>query len=146
MRNRRSHYFGAEERARIEIIPMIDVMMFLLVFFVLIMTEMIQGHGFQVALPEASRPQTVASPGARTLTLAVTAEGPWVLEGEALVAEQAESALRERAQGMNPPPALVIAGDHRVPYERIVRALDAARAAGIESVGLATAEPSAGTP
>lgn len=140
MRSQRSHYFGAEERARIEIIPMIDVMMFLLVFFVLIMTEMIQGHGFQVALPEAQRPGAVAEPGRQTLSLAVTADGPWQLDGAPVEPGGLEAALHARAAGLQPPPALVIAGDRRVPYDRIVRALDAARSAGIASVGLA-AEP-----
>jgi len=48
MRNHRSHYLGAEEKARIEIIPMIDIMMFLLVFFMLATLKMIQGAGIKL--------------------------------------------------------------------------------------------------
>ncbi len=45
MRNSRRHYFGADAKARIEIIPMIDIMMFLLVFFMIITLKMIEGAG-----------------------------------------------------------------------------------------------------
>ena len=54
MRNHRSHYLGAEEKARIEIIPMIDIMMFLLVFFMLATLKMIQGAGIKLDLPQSS--------------------------------------------------------------------------------------------
>ena len=54
MRNHRSHYLGGEEKARIEIIPMIDIMMFLLVFFMLATLKMIQGAGIKLDLPQSS--------------------------------------------------------------------------------------------
>ena len=48
-------------RARIEIIPMIDVMMFLLVFFVLISTNVLPALGLRVALPHAAAPDQAYS-------------------------------------------------------------------------------------
>ena len=44
----------AVKKARIEVIPMIDVMMFLLVFFVLISINVIPAGGLKVALPSLS--------------------------------------------------------------------------------------------
>ena len=41
------------KKARIEIIPMIDVMMFLLVFFVLISLNVIPAQGLKTSLPKS---------------------------------------------------------------------------------------------
>lgn len=140
-RNHRNHYFGAEDKARIEIIPMIDVMMFLLVFFVLIMTEMIQGSGLPVQLPSAEQSETLSQgQGSRTLTLALTADGRWQLQGQAVTPEGLPAELKAAAAG-GPAPSLVIAGDRAVPYERIVKAMDLARSAGVKQIGLATQAP-----
>ena len=138
-RNHRAHYFGADDKARIEIIPMIDVMMFLLVFFVLIMTEMIQGTGFAVELPDAERSQRLPElAGRSTLTLVIPSQGPWLLDGAAVDAAQLIERLRAAAGTAAQPPALVIAGDREVAYRQVVQAMDAARAAGIVSIGLVT--------
>jgi biopolymer transport protein ExbD len=48
MKNHRSHYLGAESKVRIEIIPMIDIMTFLLVFFMLATLSMVQGSGLKM--------------------------------------------------------------------------------------------------
>ena len=53
MRAGRSSYFEAT-RARVEVIPMIDIMMFLLVFFVVISVRMIAGTGVEMDLPGSS--------------------------------------------------------------------------------------------
>lgn len=141
-RNHRAHYFGADDKPRIEIIPMIDVMMFLLVFFVLIMTEMIQGTGFAVDLPSAERSQALPqAAGRRTLTLAIPAQGPWRLDGEEVDAAQLTGRLKAAAASAGAgagAPALVIAGDRAVVYQQVVQAMDAARAAGIDAIGLVT--------
>jgi biopolymer transport protein ExbD len=140
-RNHRAHYFGTEDKARIEIIPMIDVMMFLLVFFVLIMTEMIQGTGINVSLPQAQEAtQLQAAADGRTVTLAVDVNGAWRIDGEAATPATLAEHLRAKASD-GKLPALVIAGDQGVVYQHVVRAMDAARAAGVERIGLATQAP-----
>jgi biopolymer transport protein ExbD len=55
------HYFGAESKVRIEIIPMIDIMMFLLVFFMLATLSMVQGSGLKMNLPQSSTATQVES-------------------------------------------------------------------------------------
>ena len=49
------------KKARIEIIPMIDVMMFLLIFFVLISLNVIPAFGLKTALPDSSTAQRTVS-------------------------------------------------------------------------------------
>lgn len=136
VKNRRAHYFGGDEKARIEIIPMIDVMMFLLVFFVLIMTEMIQGSGVQLDLPQA---QTTQALRPTRITLGVAKDGSVHLDGQVVTQQQvAERLAAEQASGKVD---VVIAGDQAVPYQKIMQTMDWVRAAGITSIGLAAQKP-----
>ena len=65
-----------ERRARIEIIPMIDVMMFLLVFFVLISVNVLPALGLKITPPSSARPDKVVE---RTrLTVGIDSAGPTV--------------------------------------------------------------------
>jgi len=133
-RNHRGHYFGAEHGARIEIIPMIDVMMFLLVFFVLIMLEMIQGAGISLDLPQSSTAQQLETV---KLTIGVTKEGAIFLEGQPIAEADLTAKLRELAGSKKVD--VVISGDKNGAYQNIIKVMDLVRAAGISAIGLATA-------
>ncbi len=61
-------------RARIEIIPMIDVMMFLLMFFVLISTNVLPALGLKVALPKSASPDRINETRRVTITIGKDAE------------------------------------------------------------------------
>lgn len=134
MANKRNRYFGAEEKARIEIIPMIDVMMFLLVFFVLIMTEMIHGAGIPLALPQASSSEQLET---TQVNLGVDKAGDLFIDGHRSQAPAVLQRLKELKRDKKV--VVVISGDQATPYQDIVKVMDLARAAGIEAVGLATA-------
>ncbi|MGU7774299.1 ExbD/TolR family protein [Burkholderia sp. MR1-5-21] len=133
MRNHRSHYFGSEEKPRIEIIPMIDIMMFLLVFFMLVMLKMIQGTGLKLELPHSS---TAARIETVSVTVGVEKDGELHLDRDGVSADQ----LVARLKGMQAAKQVdvTIEGDKGVDYERIVKTMDLVRTAGISSVALAT--------
>jgi biopolymer transport protein ExbD len=133
-RNQRGHYLGAEQAARIEIIPMIDVMMFLLVFFVLIMLEMIQGAGISLDLPQSSTAQQLETV---KLTIGVTKEGAIFLDGQPIAEADLTAKLRELAGSKKVD--VVISGDKNGAYQNIIKVMDLVRAAGISAIGLATA-------
>lgn len=132
-RNHRSHYFGGDTKARIEIIPMIDVMMFLLVFFVLIMTEMIQGSGIALQLPQSATAQSLK---AIKVTIGVSATGALTLDGRAIQRADLQKALAGFAGRQHVD--VVVAADKSVQYQAIIDIMDSARQAGIQSIGLAT--------
>jgi biopolymer transport protein ExbD len=117
---------------RIEIIPMIDVMMFLLVFFVLISLNALPSRGLKVALPYAADPAHLDVPKRVTLTL--TAEGEVYLDGTRT--ELAD--LRERLQDLSRTTKLVviIAGDRSARLQPLVGVLDALKGAGIGSASI----------
>lgn len=134
MRTPKQHrYLGTDDKPRIEILPMIDVMMFLMVFFVLIMMEMIQGTGIPMDLPQAD---SATSLGKRTVTVGVKQDGSFYLDGQ--VTTDADLSARLSQLPNAPSANIIIAGDKATPYQHIVRAMDLARGAGIHNIGMAT--------
>jgi biopolymer transport protein ExbD len=124
---------GAEEKPRIEIIPMIDIMMFLLVFFMLVMLKMIQGTGLKLELPQSS---TAARLSSVTVTVGVTKDGALHLDRDKVSPPQLIARLKdlEASKQVN----VTIAGDKGTEYEKIIKTMDLVRSAGINAVALAT--------
>jgi biopolymer transport protein ExbD len=133
MKNRRSHYFGEDSKPRIEIIPMIDIMMFLLVFFMLSTLSMIQGSGLKLNLPQSSTATQVES---AKLTLGVNKEGALFVESQPV--SEAELVNRLKSLKAEKKVDVIIMGDEGTEYQKIVKAMDVVRTAGITSVALAT--------
>jgi len=125
----------SRRRARIEIIPMIDVMMFLLVFFVLISTNVLPALGLRVALPKIGDPTHL--PPARLVTLTVTGDGKLFLDGAAVTGEQLPDRLRLMAQP-GAKIAVVIAGDKSTPLQSLVDILDILKTADVPAATIMT--------
>ena len=138
MRIGRSRYFDAQ-KPRVEVIPMIDIMMFLLVFFVIITLKMIAGTGVAMELPGSTTTQELKT---STVTVGVTRSGEIVIDGKPVTA--AELRDRLRALKRDQPVDVVLAGDKDASLQTLLTVMDSVRSAGITSVGLAAkAEKSA---
>jgi biopolymer transport protein ExbD len=135
MRNHRSHYLGGEEKARIEIIPMIDIMMFLLVFFMLATLKMIQGAGIKLDLPQSSTAEQLQQ--TIKVSIGVTKGDQLYLDAKEITPEALTAHLQELVHEAKKVD-VAIAGDEGTSYKNIVKVMDLVRAAGISSVALAT--------
>jgi len=131
MRKARSSYFDTD-RPRVEVIPMIDIMMFLLVFFVLITLKMIAGTGVAMELPGSATTQELKT---STITIGVTREGETVIDGNAVNGEELKAKLLELKK--DKAIDVVLAGDKDASLQTLLKAMDAVRSAGITSVGIA---------
>lgn len=131
MRRVRSSYFDAD-RPRVEVVPMIDIMMFLLVFFVVISVRMIAGTGVEMDLPGSS---TLRDLKPSTITVGVTKAGEIVLDGKAV----SPQALQDRLTALkrDKPVEVVLAGDKDASLQVLLKVMDSVRAAGITTVGIA---------
>jgi len=126
---------GPRKQARIEIIPMIDVMMFLLVFFVLISINVIPALGIKTTLPQSSQAQDTRAVKNVIITLAPTGETQ--LDGAIVQADELTQRLAQM-HTENPAINVIINGDETVQMQRLVDALDAVKAAGIDQLSMAT--------
>jgi biopolymer transport protein ExbD len=129
---RRGHSYFEVERPRIEIIPMIDIMMFLLVFFIVITLRMISGAGIQLDLPGSATTQDLPP---SKVTVGVKRDGALFVDGRQLSAEELQGILeRDKKAGQV---EVVIAGEKEVSLQTLLHVMDIARRAGITAVGIA---------
>ena len=127
----RTGYFEAT-KPRVEVIPMIDIMMFLLVFFVVISLRMIAGTGVPMEIPSSKTTQSIKS---STITVGIGKSGETVIDGRIVTQEELKIRLTELKK--QKPVDVVLAGDKDVPLQSLLQVMDAIRGAGISSVGIA---------
>ncbi len=118
-------------KARIEIIPMIDIMLFLLVFFAMLTLRMIPTTGQVSKLPTSSTASTMPAP---KLLVEIRANGQFFIEGQALAAAQITALVRQREPAKL---AVTIAGGDDASLQQVMTVIDAVRHGGATQVGLA---------
>jgi len=130
-RRSRNSYLEAE-RPRVEVIPMIDIMMFLLIFFVVISLKMIAGTGVDMNLPGSKTTEAIKE---STITVGVKKDNQFIVDGKTVSSEDLTAKLMDLKK--NRKVSVIIAGDKDVQLETLINAMDSVRGAGITSVGIA---------
>jgi biopolymer transport protein ExbD len=125
-------------RVRIEMIPLMDMLFLLLVFFMYAMLSMTVHRGLPVHLP-ASEAAEAAKDKDMPLSVTVRADGSVFLDRAAVPLAGLTSALKARTGGEHAPGVLLFA-DRDVRYQHLFEVLDRIRDAGLSSVSL-QAEP-----
>lgn len=133
----RSWSESKKAKPHIELIPMIDVMMFLLVFFVLISLNVIPSQGLKTQLPSATTAQALKPQTKAVVTLL---PDTIQLDGQKLTVDQLLQSLKnQKQQGQNL--SIIINSDKGVAVEQLVQVMDRLRADGFTSVSLAARKP-----
>ncbi len=122
------------KEARIEIIPMIDVMMFLLVFFVLISLNVIPTSGLSTQLPNSKSATTSTAP-AKPLIVTVTVAGKLQLNGEDITPAALKTRLVERSHDTDA--SVIIKSDGKAEMQKVIDVMDIVRDSGIKKVSIA---------
>ena len=126
------------KKARIEIIPMIDVMMFLLVFFVLISVNVIPALGIKTQQPNSSQTQNLKTPD-KQVVVTLGRDGLIQLDGQAVELARLVSAIKAKATASEHI-AVVVNSDKGAEVQTLVDVMDAIKAAGLGKVALAARE------
>ncbi|CQR74815.1 Biopolymer transport protein ExbD [Sporomusa ovata DSM 2662] len=122
------------KKARIEIIPMIDTMFFLLVFFMLATLTMTTQSGLPVNLPQANGVQDETK---QIVTLTLTQDGN-IFYDKQQINSPAEAVSRLTQQNKRELlPTVIINADRSVEHGRVVELLDAVRQSGVIKVAIA---------
>src|ERR1700747_3486415 len=121
------------KKARIEIIPLIDIMFFLLASFMLVSLTMINMKGIDVNLPTATSAQPNNKPDFSMIS--VDAIGDIYFEKEKVNKDDVLPRLQKMYEA-NHDVRIFIRADKDATYENIVFVLDKVRTAGIQKVGL----------
>ncbi len=120
------------KKGRVEIIPMIDIMLFLLVFFIMLTLQMIPDQGLNLQLPSSSEAKHLPRPH---LTINIEKNGTVVIKKHHYDLAGLEKLIR---QDGNPGKTVItIAADKAVPYQKFINVMDTCQKAGASDIGLA---------
>jgi len=128
---------GSKPMAEINVTPLVDVMLVLLVIFII--TAPLLSYAIKLDLP--NDPAPAAEPAPATIRLSIDAEGTIHWDADAVTDDQLRSRLASAAAGASVPEVHVRA-DKATRYERIAFVMSAAQQAGLTKIGFVT-EPAA---
>lgn len=119
-------------KARIEMLPLIDMVFLVLVFFIYGMLSMAVHRGLPVMLPVSD-----SAPIEKDLVLSMTvrSDGSLFVDREEVALEELSSVLRQRA-GESKETGVLIFADRDLAYQRLFHVLDEIRKAGLSRVSL----------
>ena len=123
----------SRKKGRVEIIPMIDVMLFLLVFFIMITLQMITDKGLKLNLPTSSQAKMLPHPH---FVVNILTDGSVVVKGKHMNLDGLQQMLA--GDGNVSKTDVTIAADKKVPFQDFVHVMDSCKKAGVTSIGIAT--------
>jgi biopolymer transport protein ExbD len=121
------------KKARIEIIPMIDTIFFLLVFFMISALSMSRFTGVQVNLPKAA---SGSQPPTETIVISLTTDDQLFINKTLVPRDSLQSSLRAEL-AKNPELLVVINADDGVQHGKVVEIMDEARQTGAGKLSIA---------
>lgn len=124
----------SEEQPALMIIPMIDIIFFLLVFFMMSMLSMVEQKSISLTLPAAESAQVNT---AKTIPITITKDGQVFWERDAISLNELEKKLMLEKRG-NEEVSVILRGDEASSYGKIVRVMDTVKKVGIVKVSIAT--------
>lgn len=124
-----------EKRARIEIIPLIDIVFFLLATFVMVSMSMIKNQGISVNLPIAASSSSQERKDYTAIT--VTAAGEYYFNKDVVTLEEIIERLKAVKAG-EADPRVFINGDEKAEFGKAIAVLDEVRKLGISKVAIET--------
>jgi biopolymer transport protein ExbD len=126
------------KKARIEIIPMIDVMMFLLVFFVLISVNVIPALGIKTQQPNSSQVQQLRTKDVQVV-ITLGKENVIQVDGKDVELKDLSAAVKRKA-GTAEQIAVIVNSDKGAEVQTLVDVMDEIKKSGLGKVSLAARE------
>jgi biopolymer transport protein ExbD len=122
------------DEARIEVVPLIDIMFFLLAAFMLVSLSMTHLQRVPINLPEASTgvPDSKSPP----YQIAIDANG--VTTWDSQIVTLSEITARLKAAAVQPDTSVLISADEEARHKQVLGVLNAVRDAGVDKVGFET--------
>ncbi len=126
--------------AEINMVPLIDVMLVLLVIFII--TAPLLTHAVKIDLPRASSQPNMTKP--QNIQLGIRVDGEIFWNGEAVDLNSLDARMKTAA-AIAPQPELHIRADSTTEYRRVAEVMSAAARAGLGKIGFVTEPGAAGT-
>ncbi len=124
---------GDDVVSDINMVPLIDVMLVLLIIFII--TVPVLTHSVKLDLPRADNTPQAIKP--QSVNLSIASDGAVFWNDEKLDEAQLQSKL-EAAARTEPQPEIFIRGDRKVEYEHVAKAMAAVQRSGLLKLGFIT--------
>jgi len=131
---------GSHTVSEINMVPLIDVMLVLLVIFII--TAPLLAHSIRIDMPQVSAEQIQEDP--KTIDLAIDADGKLFWDEKPVAMDELPGRFQVSAQDQ-PQPEIRIRADQNTRYDVLAKVMGAARKAGMGKIGFVTA-PAPATP
>jgi biopolymer transport protein ExbD len=126
------------KKARIEIIPMIDVMMFLLVFFVLISVNVIPALGVKTQQPSSSQTQPLKTKDVQVI-VTLSKENAIQVDGRNVELSELVRAIKQKANGSDQI-SIIVNSDKGAEVQTLIDVMDEVKKSGLGKISLAARE------
>lgn len=125
------------ESLELNLIPLIDVVFMLLIFF-MITTTFREESQIQVDLPQAS--EAPHEPTGQPIEIVIDREGRFYVDKQLVINTQLDTLKRalRQARGNRDNPAVLVSADAQTPHQAVITAMDAARQVGLLRMSIAT--------
>ena len=130
----------SREEPEINLIPMIDVLLVIIIFLMLT-TTYAKFSGIEINLPTADASKPAEQPN--EIDVAVTATGQVLINKSPLAATDVKyiAEALQRASGGKPDPTIIINADAKATHQSVVDVMQAAQTAGYPHISFATQAP-----
>lgn len=132
----------AEDPLEINLTPLIDCLLFLIIFFML-STTFLKPSKLDISLPEATGDAAAAT--SRTIEVSISANGSYAVNGQVLASRQStslRSAIEKVSEGNHELP-FIISADGNAPHQAVVTVMDVAGQMGFQGLSISTRQPEA---
>lgn len=136
--SRRGHRSHNMPMAEINIIPLVDVVLVLLIIF-MATTAFVKESGLNMKLP-AAKTTEVKQDEKKEITVALTRDNKLYLDGKVSNPKAVQALMLARARKA-PDTSVIVKADKKVEYDRVVQIIDLAKQAGLPKVLLGTYLP-----
>jgi biopolymer transport protein ExbD len=123
---------GKRKGARIEMLPLIDIVFLLLVFFIYAMLSMAVHRALPVALPKSGTAEIDNRP---LMAVSITREGEVYLDKRPVELNELLEILRDKTM-VEKEKGVQVFADREVLYQRLFMVLDSIKKAGISQISL----------
>lgn len=115
------------------IIPMIDIIFFLLVFFMMNSLQTVAQKALAVQLPQA---QSASAPTQLPIIMTLDEEGHITIDNNPVSITESAAIMKSRMQA-NPDAAVVLQADKRTAHGQVVAVMDMLKGAGVKRLSIA---------
>jgi biopolymer transport protein TolR len=136
---------GSKVSSEINVTPMVDVMLVLLIIF-MVVTPMLQ-KGISVDMAKVNNPTPMQDADKEdALLVSITRDGKVYFGSEQITPDTLTTKVKERLASNSQSKQVYVKADMRARFGSVVNVVDSVRAAGVDDLGLLTEQKKTGTP